>query len=167
MSRVCHLCGTSIPDGAEYCPACGASCSDKASGPEARNSRGLVAVIVSCIAIIVCAAVVGCLWFFKVGPFASAEKVVVQLEDIPDEAFRAYLAANVDTNETGAISEEEVAAAVAFGTAGEPTRRATGSVVWGSLTSRESSTLPASRASSVPATTSRSLISQRTRSSRR
>lgn len=126
VSRVCHLCGTSIPDGAEYCPACGASCSDKASGPEARNSRGLVAVIVSCIAIIACAAVVGCLRFFKVGPFASVEKVVVQLEDIPDEAFRTYLAANVDTNETGAISEEEVAAAVAFGTAGEPDEKGNG-----------------------------------------
>lgn len=126
MPRVCHLCGTSVPDGAEYCPTCGVSCSDGPSGSQAHNRRSLVAVIVSCAVIIVCALVVGCLWFFKAGPFATAERVVVLLDDIPDEAFRTYLAENVDTNETGAISEEEVAAAVAFGAADEPDEKGNG-----------------------------------------
>lgn len=126
MSRVCQVCGVSVPDGAGFCPVCGAPISQASPDSQAQHHHGFIAVIVSSVAVIFCALAVGCLCWFKIGPFAPAERIVLMLEDVPDEAFRTYLAENVDTNGTGAISEEEVAAAIAFGTADKPDERGNG-----------------------------------------
>ena len=126
MPRTCHLCGTSVPDRAEFCPECGVSCDDASGADRARRRRGLALVIVSCVVVIVCSALVGCLWYFKIGLFAPTERVVVRLDKIPDEAFRAYLAENVDADDTGDITEDEVASAVAFGAADEPDEKGNG-----------------------------------------
>ena len=126
MPRTCHLCGTSVPDGAEFCPECGVSCDDASGVDRVRRRRGLALVIVSCVVVIVCSAVVGCLWYFKIGLFAQTERVVVRLDEIPDEAFRSYLAEHVDADGTGDITEDEVASAVAFGAADEPDEKGNG-----------------------------------------
>lgn len=125
MSRTCPSCGSPLSDAARFCTACGARldvpASSGAAGPAPRRrGRGIVVLIVCCVVVIVCAVAVGCLWHFRVGPFAPAEVVVARLEDIPDEAFRAYLAEHVDTNESGAISEEEVAATTSLGSPDAP-----------------------------------------------
>lgn len=121
MSRMCPNCGYPLPDAARFCTACGAPLdSGEAPATAHPRRRAIVALIVCCVVVIVCAVGVGCLWRFKVGPFAPAEVVVARLEDIPDEAFRAYLAEHVDTNGSGAISEEEVVATTSLGSSDAP-----------------------------------------------
>ena len=123
MSRTCPSCGSPLSDSARFCSVCGA----RLDAPAPRgHGRGVFVLIACCVAVIVCAVGVGCLWRFKVGPFAPAEVVVARLEDIPDQAFRSYLAEHVDANGSGAISEEEVAATTSLGSPDEPDEKGNG-----------------------------------------
>lgn len=127
MSRMCPNCGYPLPDAARFCTACGAPLdSGEAPATAHPRRRAIVALIVCCVVVIACSAVVGCLWYLKVGPFAPAEVVVVRLEDIPDQVFRSYLAEHVDANGSGAISEEEVAATTSLGSPDEPDEKGNG-----------------------------------------
>ena len=102
----------------------GSSAAGGASAPQKKAGESPSSFdVVSLVFLLVLA--VGGMWFLKIGPFApaadddagaSSKAVLVLDDDVPDEAFRTYLAENVDTDANGSLSREEAGAVTALGT---------------------------------------------------
>ena len=72
-------------------------------------------IAIAAVCAIVLVGVLGTMAHLKVGPFTPPETVVLYLEDVSDEALKTYLETNVDTNNTGKISDEEAQAVTEIG----------------------------------------------------
>lgn len=124
----CTSCGNEIPDDAKFCSRCGTpvaagphtsvpmgpeqgSSGEKHGGP-ARARRRLTAIIAAASVVIVAALGVAA-WLLL--PRLLGPKIVLDLQDVPDEAFRTYLAQNVDEDGNGGIDQEEADAVTAIG----------------------------------------------------
>ncbi len=125
----CANCGNTIPDNAKFCPHCGVPVvamphADFPANPEQRSSgedlmhnparavRRPTAVVVAA-AVVVIAVLGAAAWFLM--PRLLGSRIVLNLQDVPDEAFRTYLAQNVDEDGDGGIDQEEADAVTAIG----------------------------------------------------
>lgn len=142
VAMKCPKCGARVSSSDTYCKSCGTrlegrtgtsgssaagapSGSGGAHAPQKKAGESSSFDAVSLVFLLVLA--VGGMWFLKIGPFApaadddagaSSEAVLVLDDDVPDEAFRTYLAENVDTDANGSLSREEADAVTALGTPG-------------------------------------------------
>lgn len=126
----CASCGSTIPDNARFCTRCGAavaagshaddptSLGQGTSGEKyekpARPGRRRAALVAAAVVVVVAALGVAA-WLLL--PHLLGPKIVLDLQDVPDEAFRAYLAQNVDVDGNGGIDQEEADAVTAIGDA--------------------------------------------------
>ncbi len=141
----CPKCGTSNLSDTLVCPSCefalgGTSQAQqedvpqKATGEQAAAEQPAPAahdagaakkrparapIVIACAAVVVIVAIIAGMAVMKVGPFAPKENPVISLAEVADEAWRAYLQDNVDTNESGIISDEEALAVTSIGSPDE------------------------------------------------
>lgn len=141
----CPKCGTSNPSDQLSCPSCGFDLNgasqaqqedapQKAAGGQAAAEQPAPAahdastgkkrparapIVIVCAAVVVIIAIIAGMAAMKVGPFAPKENPVITLTEVADEAWRAYLQDNVDTNESGIISDEEALAVTSIGSPDE------------------------------------------------
>lgn len=89
-------------------------------------------------------------------PSLLGPTIVLDLQDMPDEAFRTYLAQNVGADGNGAIDQEEADAVTAIGDTSADAAAGNGlaasaSPVWRNSTSRPTATLRPSAATTTRA----------------
>lgn len=140
----CPKCGTANPSDQPTCPSCGFNLNgtsqaqedtpQKTAGEQTATEQpapaapdagagkkrpALVPIVIACVAVVVIIAIVISMAVMKVGPFAPKENPVITLAEVADEAWRTYLQDNVDTNESGIISDEEALAVTSIGSPSE------------------------------------------------
>ena len=93
-----------------------AAANAKPSDASAQKKRPLIPIVAAVVAVVALAVVLGTMAYLRIGPFTPPETVVLQLDDVSDEALRTYLETYVDTNNTGAVSDEEAQAVTEIGT---------------------------------------------------
>lgn len=133
----CPKCGADMADNAKFCSSCGKKVqagktsgqanTASAAGDTANGSSGCLGSLV----LIVATALI-CMAVFQVGPFEPSsstppsassslpqdtrtDAVLVLADDVPDPAFRSYLAEHADTDSDGALSREEADAVTELG----------------------------------------------------
>ncbi|MDM8300157.1 zinc-ribbon domain-containing protein [Collinsella tanakaei] len=124
----CTNCGNTIPDNARFCSHCGAAVAAEPQAPGSANPEqsssgetreqpahpGRRRTALIAVAVVALIAALGCgAWFLL--PRVLGPKVVLNLQDVPDEAFRTYLAQKVDTDGNSGIDQEEADAVTAIG----------------------------------------------------